>query len=806
PYNAALNPAKFTVEAWAYVPLFYRDYHTILSSRDDSSVGAKPSGFIFYANTNNTWQFWNGTGSGYATLSAVNTLVVTNGQWNHLVGVYDGTNKYFYVNGDLVGFAGNVSYLPNAARPLRIGGGANETQAGNYFLAGGVDEVAVFGQPLGQDRILAHYQAARGSLPPATMPPTFTVQPQNTTNHSLQTITLTAGAIGSLPLALQWYYVSPDLQTTNVLSAGTNNTLVFSPTATSHTGWYYAVATNPAGTSTSTMVYLEIRPPQAPTLVADVSAVPVYVGGTARLPVIVEGTPPISYQWRSNAVNLVGETNTSLVISNAQVAYGTVRYSLVLSNALGVTTSAEGSLNVLTAPASTYAAVITNLQPMAYWRLGEDAGSFAYDYWQGNNGLYQNAIPNMPPGALADDDDGACLFSGTGSRVLVSNTLAFSFTGTNAFTLVTWAQPNTLTGIQRLFSNRTTSPANGGFGLGFRDASRIRFTAFGVADVDSSVGSFTMGQWYHIAVVRNGTGVQFYIDGVLKNTGTLANIIASSAYLQLGGNPTGSEYFTGIMDEAAVFNRALSAAEIAALYAGRYGALVAPSIVQDPTSNRLYAGGTARFGVVASGSQPLAYQWKANNVAIAGATNAELVLPSVTLAQNGVNYSVTVANRAGTVTSASAPLTVLAAYGYQAEVASDRPVAHWRLNETAGPTAYDQRGAHNGSAASIYSFGQPGALKDDADAAYGFDGMSTKVEVPYSADLNPATFSVECWARVTGGANTYRAAVSSRDFNQGYVLYAGVANQWQFWTRAPGVAWQPQTGTPVVEGEWAHLV
>ncbi|HWI59566.1 MAG TPA: LamG domain-containing protein, partial [Bacillota bacterium] len=28
PYNAALNPAKFTVEAWAYVPLFYRDYHT----------------------------------------------------------------------------------------------------------------------------------------------------------------------------------------------------------------------------------------------------------------------------------------------------------------------------------------------------------------------------------------------------------------------------------------------------------------------------------------------------------------------------------------------------------------------------------------------------------------------------------------------------------------------------------------------------------------------------------------------------------------------------------------------------------
>ena len=156
----------------------------------------------------------------------------------------------------------------------------------------------------------------------------------------------------------------------------------------------------------------------APTLVSDVpSSVPVYAGGNTRIPVQVDGTPPISYQWRSNSVPLLGQTNTSLTISNVQLASTGTRYSVVLSNAVGVTTSGDCLLNVLSAPASSTAAVMANLQPLGYWRFGTlDTSAIAFDYWQGYQGYYQTASPGQLPGALTADDDGACALSGTGSQ------------------------------------------------------------------------------------------------------------------------------------------------------------------------------------------------------------------------------------------------------------------------------------------------------------------------------------------------------------------------------------------------------
>ena len=558
------------------------------------------------------------------------------------------------------------------------------------------------------------------------------------------------------------------------------------------------------------------------------SSLPVYAGGNARIPVQVAGPPPISYQWRSNSVPLLGQTNTSLTISNVQLAYTGTRYSVVLSNAIGVTTNGDCVLNVLSAPALSTAAVMANLQPLGYWRFGTlDTSAFAFDYLQGYHGYYQTATPGQLPGALTADDDGACALAGTGSQytgtggalygagscVTVSPDLPVNFT-TNAFTLVTWAQPASLTGVQRLFSNRASL---GGYGFGFNGNTRLRFTGYKVADVDSSVGTFNVGQWYHIAVVRTGTSLSFYVNGAQVSTATISKINPSANPLQFGGSMNGTEYFTGLMDEAAVFNYALSGAQIAALYAAQYGSLVGPGIVQNPASDIIYAGGTARFSVVASGSQPLGYQWQTNGVAMRGATNATLALPNVTSGMNSMTCSVTVSNRVSTTNSTVANLTVLSPSGYETAVAPDAPVALWRLDESAGPTVYDQLGSHNGTAYNSIAFGQPGAIGNDPDTCLGFDGSSAEVEVPYSADLNPATFSVECWARVTGDTYTYQAAVSSRNISQGsfyayttsegYVLYASpFTGNWEFWTYNDIAGAQVQSGTPVVQNQWTHLV
>ncbi|MSU48413.1 MAG: hypothetical protein EXS37_04855 [Opitutus sp.] len=82
-----------------------------------------------------------------------------------------------------------------------------------------------------------------------------------------------------------------------------------------------------------------------------------------------------------------------------------------------------------------------------------------------------------------------------------------------------------------------------------------------------------------------------------------------------------------------------------------------PTISAQPAAQSVTAGGNASFGVTASGTAPLAYQWRSNATDLPGATNASLAIPGVTAAQAG-NYSVTVTSRAGSVTSLVAPLTV----------------------------------------------------------------------------------------------------------------------------------------------------
>jgi kumamolisin len=84
---------------------------------------------------------------------------------------------------------------------------------------------------------------------------------------------------------------------------------------------------------------------------------------------------------------------------------------------------------------------------------------------------------------------------------------------------------------------------------------------------------------------------------------------------------------------------------------------VAPAIVRQPQSETVTVGQTAQFGVFASGTGPLSYQWSENGTAIAGATNSVLTIRDVQAANAG-NYTVNVSNSVGNVTSSAATLTV----------------------------------------------------------------------------------------------------------------------------------------------------
>jgi hypothetical protein len=88
---------------------------------------------------------------------------------------------------------------------------------------------------------------------------------------------------------------------------------------------------------------------------------------------------------------------------------------------------------------------------------------------------------------------------------------------------------------------------------------------------------------------------------------------------------------------------------------------VAPAITTQPARQTLTAGQAASFSVAVTGAVPLTYLWVKNGAVIAGATSSTYTTPATTTADSGSQFTVTVSNSVGNVTSSAATLTVNAA-------------------------------------------------------------------------------------------------------------------------------------------------
>lgn len=85
-----------------------------------------------------------------------------------------------------------------------------------------------------------------------------------------------------------------------------------------------------------------------------------------------------------------------------------------------------------------------------------------------------------------------------------------------------------------------------------------------------------------------------------------------------------------------------------------------PTIVTQPVSQTVLAGGEVSLSVLVTSPSAFTYQWQFNGQNIIGATSDTLYLPSVTAANQG-NFTVIITNATGSVTSAATTLTVIPA-------------------------------------------------------------------------------------------------------------------------------------------------
>ena len=107
----------------------------------------------------------------------------------------------------------------------------------------------------------------------------------------------------------------------------------------------------------------------------------------------------------------------------------------------------------------------------------------------------------------------------------------------------------------------------------------------------------------------------------------------------------------------------------------------APTVTTQPAGQTVITGASASFSVSATGTSPLAYQWKKNGTDISGATSSTYTIAATSLTDSAV-FTVVVSNGAGTATSNHATLTV--ADALVAPAITKQPAAQ---SVTAGQTA-----------------------------------------------------------------------------------------------------------------------
>jgi hypothetical protein len=248
-------------------------------------------------------------------------------------------------------------------------------------------------------------------------------------------------------------------------------------------------------------------------------------------------------------------------------------------------------------------------------------------------------------------------FGAEGDAITVANSASLQL---QTFTIEAWAKrQSTNQASLGVYGNGTFfAYGSGGYAFGIFDDGRLLLTRVGVSYVASTT-TVTDTNWHHVTVTKSGTNVSFYVDGVRggnTNYNTTFTFGSNAAIGATGDNLAASFY--GLIDELAIYGRALSTNEVQILFsAGANGKCPAfgPTIITQPQSRTFSVGGNASFSVLSGGSPPLSYQWSFNGTAITNATNQAFALANAQ-STNAGNYTVTVSNAFGSVTSLPASL------------------------------------------------------------------------------------------------------------------------------------------------------
>jgi hypothetical protein len=164
--------------------------------------------------------------------------------------------------------------------------------------------------------------------------------------------------------------------------------------------------------------------------------------------------------------------------------------------------------------------------------------------------------------AAAGKFGGALSFNGSGALVTVADAASLRLSG--GMTVEAWVDAAALGASWRCVVFKEL-PGAMAYGLYASDGAGKPLGQVNIGGEQDVLGASAppLNTWTHLAVSYDGAALRLYVNGVLAATKPLTGAIAgSTGALRIGGNSVWGEYFSGLIDEVRVYNRALTATQI----------------------------------------------------------------------------------------------------------------------------------------------------------------------------------------------------------------------------------------------------
>jgi hypothetical protein len=178
----------------------------------------------------------------------------------------------------------------------------------------------------------------------------------------------------------------------------------------------------------------------------------------------------------------------------------------------------------------------------------------------GNHGQAQGATGGKAYPTTGKFGNGG-FFNGVDDYVSIPDNANLQF-GTGNFSVSAWIKSTnggTVVAIGKY------AGSGDDYWLGFSNG-KATFSNSGTAATETSA-SANNGSWHLLTGVKSNGTINIYVDGVLAKSAPDSNTASPTGYLGIGKFGSGSNFFwPGQIDELRVYNRALSPAEVSALY------------------------------------------------------------------------------------------------------------------------------------------------------------------------------------------------------------------------------------------------